>query len=116
MSFRWKFYDADSHVGSLFKHVGVNLRLYEGTSAIEVTYPRVRTGYVSSIFDDLARGWEQTLLTNWTWNPLDYLHFPTHSTKEYAERLDANKPILKTMSLNALYCRKDVVGNLVADF
>lgn len=70
MAFRWKFYDPASHVGALFKHVGLNLRLYEGDTPMEFKYPKVHSGFWSSTFDELSRGWDQTIFTNigkWKW-------------------------------------------------
>jgi len=116
MAFRWRFYDPESNVGALFKHVGINLRLYDGDYAPELKYPRVRTGYFSSTWEELGRGWEQTLFTNFSWNPSDYWKWPNHSLREYNKRVMAHKPALSSIQLNDMYGRKDIVGVLVPQF
>lgn len=116
MSWRWRFYDSSSSVGSLFKHVGMNIRLFEGDYAPEINYPAVRTGVWTSTYEEMSRGWEQTLFWNFSWNPLDYYLWPWHGVSAYSHRLRANAPSLKSMSLNELYSRKDIVGNLVPQF
>jgi hypothetical protein len=105
----------ESHFGARFKHVGVDLRLYAGSTPVDISYPRVRTGFFSSAFDELVRTWDQSLLSNIMWNPLNYRTMPYHNIKLYMERVDANKPILETLQLNTIYSRKDIVGNLVAE-
>jgi Lipase (class 3) len=115
ISFRFPFHRED-HVGTFFKHVGMNLRLYAGSSPMEFSYPRVRTGFFSSKFDEISRGWEQSFFANFIWNPMDFWTWPYHNLKEYSERVDAYKPILQTVQLNDLYTRKDIVGNLLAEF
>jgi len=116
MSFRANIFHRESHVGSFFKHVGVNFKLYDGAEPFEITYPSVRSGFFTSTLDGFHRGWEQSIFANWTWNPLDFYTWPFHSLKEYTERVDGNKPTLQSMYLNKIYGRKDIVGNLVADF
>jgi len=116
MSIRLNVFDRESHVGYLFKHVGINLRLYDGASPLEFTYARVRSGFWSSTFDELSRGWDQSLFANWSWNLVDHYTWPYHSLKEYTERVEGNKPSLQSMHLNELYTRKELVGNLVAEF
>jgi len=115
-SFKWTLFDSDASVGSLFKHVGMNLRLYEGDTTFEVQYPQVRSGYLTSIWGELSRGWDQTLFTNWSWNVADYWKLPAHSLREYNKRVQANKPGLQSIQLNDLYSRKDIVGYLVPQF
>lgn len=115
VSFQFPF-RPESHVGSLFKHVGMNVRLYAGSTPMEISYPRVRSGYFSSALDEFVRGWEQSLFSNFVWNPNDYWTWPVHHLQEYTDRVDANKPILQSIHLNNLYSRKDIVGNLLADF
>lgn len=58
-SFRWKFYDEGSHVGSLFKHVGMGIRLYDGNTPFEMIYRKKRSGWFSSSADEFARGWDR---------------------------------------------------------
>lgn len=116
ISFRLNIFDRESHVGSLFKHVGINMKLYDGATPLEITYPAVRSGFFSSALGEMARGWEQSIFSNWSWNPVDHFTWPHHSLKEYSERIDLNKPTLQAMQLNKLYARKDIVGCLVADF
>jgi hypothetical protein len=116
MAFRWNIFDRSAHTGSLFKHVGVNLRLFEGTAPFEISYPRVVGGHFSSSFDEFTRGWDQMFVANFSWNPTSYWKWPFHSLGEYSKRLDANKPSLQALYVNDFYSRKDIVGNLVAEF
>lgn len=133
MSFRWSFYkskkeDGGSHVGSLFKHVGMNLRLYQHEQAndkanpalpvsYEISYPKVTYGFfMASYFDEMVRGWDQSPFTNLSCNPVDYWTWPWHNIREYNNRLARNKAALQKMSLNELYSRKDIVGNLGSQF
>lgn len=116
MSFKWRFYDSEASVGSLFKHVGMNVKLYEGDAPFEVGFPTVRSGQFSGAWEELARGWDQTWFSNWSWNPVDYWKWPAHSLREYNKRAMANKPGLQSVQLNDLYSRKDIVGNLVPQF
>lgn len=115
MSYQIPFHP-DSHFGARFKHVGVNLRLYTGATPIEISYPKVRTGFFSSTFDEIVRAWDQSLLMNFIWNPVEYWKMPYHNIMEHIERVDANKPTLETVHLNNIYSRKDIVGNLLAEF
>jgi predicted lipase len=115
-SFHWNIFDGSAHAGSLFKHAGVNLRLFEGAKSFEISYPRVRTGYFSSTYDELTRGFDQSIFANFSWNPSSYWKWPFHSLREYNKRLDANKPSLEALYVNDLYSRKDIVGNLIAQF
>ena len=112
-SFRWNVFDKASHVGSGFKHVGINLKLYEGETPFELSYPSVRSGFFSSTYDEFARGWDQTIFSNFIWNPMDYYRWPAHSLREYNKRLGNNKPTLDATYLNELYSRRDIVGYLV---
>jgi len=116
MAFKWSFYESKAHVGTLFKHVGLNLRLYDGDTPIEFQYPKVRNGFFSSTWDELGRGWDNTIFTNFSWNPYDYVKWPYHSLRSHSKRVRANKPALQSIQLNDLYGRKDVVGVLVPQF
>jgi len=71
---------------------------------------------VTGTLDEMARGWDNSVLVNLSWNPIDYFTFPFHSSSEYDKRLTANKVVLETLTLNDLYSRADIVGNLVAHF
>jgi Lipase (class 3) len=108
-------FDMKAGVGSLFKHVGMNLRLYEGDTPFEVLYPAVRTGKWTAWYEEWSRGWEQTLWTNWTWKVTDYFG-KYHSLREYDRRLRANKPSLQSLQINDCYARRDIVGYLVPQF
>ena len=113
-SFRWNIFDRSSSVGSLFKHVGVNLRLFSGSDAFELSYPKVVSGTFSGFLNEFARGWDQSLLSNLTLWPSSYWTY--HGLREYAARLAENKPSIEAMNLNELYARPDVVGKLVPQF
>jgi hypothetical protein len=118
ISMRLKFYDRSSHVGSLFKHVGMNLKLYSlySGSPIELSYPKVRSGFFTNALDEVRRAFDQSPLLNGTWNPVELTNFASHDLKSYDERIWVNRPTLQTISLNNLYSRKEIVGNLIADF
>lgn len=125
VSFRFQFYDSRSHVGSLFKHVGVNVRLLEEHGSFDVSYPKVRPlaedgarcPPVSSLFDafldELSRGWLQTWPANFCWNPVDYLTWPAHRLRDYHRRLKSCRRRLSNLELNELYSRRRVVGDIV---
>lgn len=116
MSFSWNILDPEAHVGTLFKHVGVNVRLYKGDGGIEISYPQIKTGYWTSAYDEWTRGWEQSIVMNFPWDPREYWTWPWHSVKEYKARIDANKPQLERLQANDVYARRDVVGHLLAQF
>jgi Lipase (class 3) len=144
VSFRWGFYgssndDDSGHVGSLFKHVGMNLRLYQqherqveeeksssssprqsppsAQASFEISYPKVPYGFfIGNYFDEMARGWDQSPFANLSCNPVEYITWPWHSIREYNKRLARNKASLQKMDLNELYSRKDIVGNLGSQF
>ena len=132
MSFRWSFpssMDDGGHVGSLFKHVGMNLRLFQHDKTavtkepavppnlFEISYPKVRSGFfMTHYFDEMSRGWDQSPFANLSCNPMEYLTWPWHNIREYNTRLARNKGALQRLSLNELYSRKDIVGNLWSQF
>ena len=139
VSFRWGFYgttsdDDSGHVGSLFKHVGMNLRLYQNEkrseveglprqspehphSTFEISFPKVPYGFfIGNYFDEMARGWDQSPFANLSCNPVEYITWPWHNIREYNKRLAKNKAALKKMNLNELYSRKEIVGNLGSQF
>ena len=142
ISFRWSFYgskdDGGGHVGSLFKHVGMNLRLYQidkstppqndsndaklsqpilAPPSFEISYPKVRSGFfIGNYFDEMARGWDQSPFANLSCNPVEYWTWPWHNIREYNKRLARNKAALRKLHLNELYSRNDIVGNLGSQF
>lgn len=114
MAFKFNIFDTDSHVGTLFKHTGMNLKLFHSPDDLpEVSFPMVRTGWYNSFYDEFIRGWDQSLFSNLSWNLTDYTW---HKVSEYNRRLLAQKKRLERMQLNDLYSREDVVGRLVAEF
>jgi hypothetical protein len=96
--------------------VGMNLKLYSrcSESPIELSYPKVRSGFFTNAMDEARRALDQTL--NVLWNPIDLIYFASHDLKSYDERIWANRPTLQAINLNNLYSRKEIVGNLIADF
>lgn len=139
VSFRWGFYgssgdDGGGHIGSLFKHVGMNLRLYQPEtpsdvqdsvrksplppqSSFEISFPKVSYGlFIGNYLDEMARGWDQSPFANLSCNPVDYITWPWHNIREYNRRLSRNKFQLEKMDLNELYSRKEIVGNLGSQF
>lgn len=115
-SFRWKFYERQSHVGALFKHVGIGMRLYAGSAPFELVYRKKHSGWWSGSLGEFGRGWDQMLMSNWSWSYSSYMTWPWHSLREYSARLQSNKPALETIYLNDLYSRPDIVGKLVPQF
>lgn len=113
MSFRWNIFDKESHVGTPFKHVGMNLRLY-AKEAVDISFPKMQSDMFTDSLDEMARAWDNSVLVNLSLNPIDYFTFPYHSSSEYDKRLAANKVVLETLTLNDLYSRADIVGNMVA--
>jgi hypothetical protein len=118
ISFTWNFLDPTAHVGTPFKHVGINIRLYPGPDegGIAISYPQIKTGYWSSMYDEWTRGWEQSLVANFPWNPHELWTWPWHSVQEYKARMDTNKAQLERLHANDIYARRDVVGHLLAQF
>lgn len=116
MAFRWNIFAPKSHVGALFKHVGMAVRLYEGTKPFDVIYRRKREGKYSSFWDEMARGWDQTLFTQFDWNLGHYRSWPWHKLCSYNDRLQANEEVLRRTYLNDLYARPEHVGKLVPQF
>ncbi|KAL7546875.1 hypothetical protein ACHAWF_010199 [Thalassiosira exigua] len=114
MAFKLNAFDKDSHVGTLFKHVGMSVKMFHDSGqSVEVSYPKVRTGRWYSALDELGRGWDQALFSN-LMNPKYITKW--HLVQEYNRRLDLHKAELQGMQLNDLYSRDDVVGRLVAEF
>ena len=113
MSFRWNVFDSEASVGTLFKHAGMNMRLFDQSTTMEVSFPSVHAGYIDAAMDEVSRGWDQSIFTNFCWNISDYWKFPQHSLREYCKRMDTNKQALQKLYLNDLYGRHDVVGQLV---
>lgn len=114
VSFRLKILDRDSHVGSLFKHVGINLRLYADSNRFEVHFPAVRTGSFSSAAWEMRRGVFQINAMNFHLNPTKY--WKVHSLIEYWRRVKDGKSELRHMYLNELYAQEGIVGHLVPQF
>lgn len=113
MSFRWKFFDKEGHGGTPFKHVGMNIRLHPKGTPFEVSYPTVRSNFVFLRgFDELSRGWDNSLMTNLTCNPGDYITWPLHQIREYNRRVMRNKETLEATTLDGLYDDPVIVGAL----
>jgi len=114
MAFRLNIFDSEAHVGTLFKHTGMNIKLFHSTDEpVEVSFPMVRTGWYNGMYDEFIRGWDQSVFANLSWNLMDYTW---HKVSEYNRRLTEQKGRLQRMYLNDLYSRDDVVGRLVAEF
>lgn len=104
VSFRWAWC-SESHTGTLFKHVGMNIRLY--SDSLDIRYPNAN----HHEWNDVCRGWDQSLCHNFSWNPSDYWKWPYHKMQSYSERIHANKSILQSIYLNDLYMCEDIVGS-----
>lgn len=113
MSFRWnKFFDKEGYGGTPFKHVGMNLRLYPKGTPFEVSYPSVRSNIVFGGIDELSRAWDNSVMTNMTCNPGDYITWPLHQIREYNRRFLRNKETLEATTLVDLYNDPVIVGAL----
>lgn len=114
MAFKFNIFDSQAHVGTLFKHTGMNLKMYASPNEpVEVSFPMVRTGWFNSFYDEAVRGWDQAIFSNLSWNLTDV---SWHAVSEYNRRLLLQKKRLSRMHLNDLYSRDDIVGRLVAEF
>lgn len=111
VAFRWNVFDRRAHVGSLFKHVGINLRIFEGSKTFKLCYPKVTDGFFSGAWDGATRGWSQAIFSNIIWNPLNY--WTLHTLREYNKRMEVNNSGLHALFLNDVYAQPDIVGNLV---
>lgn len=116
MSLPWPTARKSAHSGAMYKHVGLNLRMSEGAVPLEISFPKVKDGYITGTIDELTRAWDQSLVNNFSWNPLDHWDWPFHTLREYNERVQAYRSCLKTLHLNDLYSQRDVVGELVPQF
>jgi predicted lipase len=90
-----------------YKHVGVNVRLYNKTPwrnfTHKISYPKVG----GSVFDELGRAISNNVLLGLTYKVLE-----NHLCPQYRHRLDGAKEDLKRLNLEALYSDKYYVGNL----
>lgn len=116
ISFRFNIFDRNSKVGIPFKGVGMNIRLFRGFAPIMISYPKVKETRIGAWWEEMKRGWDQSLITNCSLNPSDYYTMSHHLLPEYHRRLEANKPSLESITLNELYARPDIVGYLVPQF
>jgi predicted lipase len=90
-----------------YKHVGMNVRLYNKTPwrrfTNKISYPKVG----GSMFDELGRA-----LSNNIFLGLTYKVLKNHLCPEYRHRLDGAREDLERLNLEALYHDKYYVGNL----
>jgi hypothetical protein len=108
-----------AHVGTPFKHVAMCVGMCSKTVAGAGRNCPSRGSapdLLSSLWDELDRGWDQALFTNFSWSAVAHLKLPSHDVSEYGRRMEESEEGLVKMLLNDLYARKDLVGNLVADF
>lgn len=90
-----------------FKHVGIQLKLYDDLFPPQVSYPRTDDGLLGNAINELQRGWEQSIIASLPLNPLEW---PDHGLKHYVDRLLVNKALLQGLHLEQLYGRKNLVG------
>lgn len=91
--------------GSLYKHVGVQLKLYPGSSgSYSLSYPK----RYAIFWNLLKRAWMNSLFANLS---LNYLR--NHGTAEYNKRLEVEKLHLENIFLNDLYAEKSFIGTLM---
>ena len=55
VAFQWNVFDRESHVGALFKHVGMHMRLF-ANDHFHVSYPKVLSTKLQSHMNELRRG------------------------------------------------------------
>ena len=108
----WKFFDKDGHGGTTFKHVGLNLRLHPKGMPFEISYPSIRSNFITTGIDELTRAVDNSLMANMTCNPADYITWPLHQIREYNRRVMRNKETLEATTLEGLYHDPAIVGNL----
>jgi len=92
ISIRFNPFDDDKKLklGKLYKHVGVNLKLFED-GMHEFNYP------IDDIFTELKHAWGNCFFSNLIANISD------HGTQVYSERLEKNKAQLEGLQLDDLY-------------
>lgn len=112
MSFTWRLFDRSAHVGAPFKHVGMNLRLKDEDIPFNIEYPKVTTSFMESF--STGNTCEENVCSTWGWKATDYINLPSHSLREYSKMAMVCQLWLNSMTLNDLYCRKHLVGDLVA--
>jgi len=94
VSLRALFWKDSPSVGTLYKHVGVNLKLFKDPKkGYKISYP---TGPAT----ELVRAWSQSFLTNLA-GIRTYL--TNHGNLEYNDRLEQSKAELEQMTINGLY-------------
>jgi hypothetical protein len=94
-------------VPMLYKHVGMNVRLYNKKPwhpfTNKISYPKVG----GNLFDELGRAINNNILLGLTFQVIE-----NHLCPEYRERLDNAKEDLKKLNLESLYHDKHYVGSL----
>jgi hypothetical protein len=108
----WKLSDKQGHSGTAFKHVGLNLRFYGDKTPFEVSYPSVRRNFVATGLDEITRAWDNSILTNFSFDPGNYIAWPFHQIREYNKRIMESRELLESTTLNSLYTDPIIVGDL----
>jgi hypothetical protein len=108
----WKLTDKQGHSGTAFKHVGLNLRFYPGKTPFEVSYPSVRHNFVATGLDEITRAWDNSVLTNFSFDPGNYITWPLHQIREYNKRVMQSREMLESTTLSCLYMDPLIVGDL----
>lgn len=116
MSWQGKVQDKGIGILSFYKQVGMSICLFEDDSVIEISYPKVRSGYFASMMDDFLRGVDHQCCLQLSCNPFDFWKPSSHGIRHYNRRVIAHKVILQAIRLNELYARPDIVGQLVHHF
>lgn len=95
VSFRPRFWKNNPSVGTLFKHVGLNLKLYENKNPpYELTYPN------DGLLGELSRAWGQSFFTNLA---LPSTYRANHGPLEYNDRLQKGEEALKEETLESMF-------------
>lgn len=102
------WFDEGTGVGTMFKHVGMNIRLYGGGRPFRVLYPKVGSNYA----DEIERGWASSFFSNVSFSSTDYCQY--HSIAKYNKRLTTAEDVLEFVNLNELYRDRNTVGDLDA--
>jgi hypothetical protein len=99
---------------AFFKHTGMTLNLYDEEYQYAVSYPTVKNCN-TDVLGDMAHGWDQVIFSSLAWKPDVQVSLVEHSLREYNLRLFLCRPALESVSLNDLYTRPRLVGQLVPE-
>ena len=107
----------ESNIGTPFKHVGMNIRLFDSKEteegSYEIAYPKVSDSLLEGLQDEIERGIRNSFLANLSDSSEDYWSWPWHGKCAYNDRINKAKASLEKIRLDALYKDDSLVGDLV---